>query len=57
MKARLQDGSVIVEVLDHPEDDKVYLTVSRARYDEDAVQIPLSRHVAKALGALLEGDE
>lgn len=57
MKARLQDGSVIVEVVDHPEDDKVYLTVSRARYDEDAVQIPLSRHVAKALGALLEGDE
>ena len=57
MKARLQDGSTIVEVSHHPEDDGVLLTVSKARYDEDAVQVRLSRPVAKALGLLLAGDE
>lgn len=57
MKARFQDGNVIVEISDHSEDENVLLTVSRRCYDEDAVQIPLSRRTAKAIGNLLAGVE
>lgn len=53
LKSRLQDGSVVVEVLDNAENDYVLLTVSKARYDEDHVQLTLSRATAEALGALL----
>lgn len=57
IKARLQDGSVIVEVNDNPLNDYVLLTVSKQRYDEDAVQVRLSRSVAAATGALLQGNK
>lgn len=53
MKTRLQDGSTIIEVSEHPQDEGVLLTVSKARYDEDAVQVRISRHMAGALGLLL----
>lgn len=56
-KHRLQFGSQIVEVTDNPEDEYVYLTVSKERYAEDNVQIKLPRHGAVALGYLLKGDE
>lgn len=54
MKHRLQDGPTIVEVINNPENDYVLLTVSKARYDEDNVQISLSRNIAQALGLLLQ---
>lgn len=56
-KTRLQDGSVIVEVIDHPENDHVLMTVSKERFDEDAVQVKLSRHVSAALGHILIGQQ
>lgn len=55
IKARLQFGSAIVEVID--EGDVILLTVSKERYDEDHVQIVLPRHGAAALGQLLLGPE
>ncbi len=54
-KMRLQDGSTIVEVIDDVESDRVLLTVSKFAYAEDAMQVPLSRSAAAALGALLAG--
>lgn len=55
-QSRLQFGSVIIEVSRHPEDDFVLLTVSKERFDEDAVQVRLPRHGAAAVGALLVAD-
>lgn len=58
MKCRLSFGQSIIEVIDHgAEDDPVYLTVSKERYNEDAVQIVVPRRVAKALGLMLQGEE
>lgn len=51
---RFRDGSVIVEILDNPENDYVLLTVSKERYVDDAVQVSLSRPVARAIGELLK---
>lgn len=56
-KHRFQTGSVIIEISDYrSEDQYILLTVSKARYDEDAVQIQLPSHIAKALGNLLIGE-
>lgn len=57
MKARFNDGQVIVDVDDNPLGRYVLLTVSKERFDEDAVQFKLSRPVAKAIGAMLQGDK
>lgn len=51
--ARLQDGSVIVEVKETSAGE-VLLTVSKFNYDEDHVQVKLSRGVAAALAYLLK---
>lgn len=55
-KMRFQDGSVIVEILDHPENDHVLMTVSKERWDDDAQQIKLSRPIARAIGVCLAGE-
>lgn len=57
MKTRFQFSSVIIEVSAHPQDKKVLLTVSKERFDEDAVQVSIPRHGAAAIGALLRGVE
>jgi hypothetical protein len=54
-RARLQDGPVIVDVNDNAENDYVLLTVSKERWEDDHVQVKLSRPVAAALGELLRG--
>jgi hypothetical protein len=56
IKARFQSGSAIVEVVDHPEDSGVLLTISKERWDEDNVQIRLPRHIARAIGLTMAGE-
>lgn len=56
-KMRFQDGSVIVEIIDNPENPNVLVTVSKERWDDDAQQIRLSRSIARAIGICLAGDE
>lgn len=57
-EVRLRDGNTIIEVNDAREngDDYVLLTISKERYDEDAVQVKISSAYAKALGLLLVGE-
>jgi len=50
-RVRSKISSALVEVDGHA--DRVLLTVSKERYEEDAVQIVLDRHVARALAHLL----
>jgi len=53
--AKIRDGSVIVQITDHPQDDFILLTVSKERWDQDAQQVKLSRPIAYALGEILKG--
>jgi hypothetical protein len=58
VQTRFSFGQSIIEVRDSGRDDEpVYITVSKERWDVDHIQFVVPRHVAKAMGQILLGDE
>jgi len=50
-------GTSIIEIEDTDmEDEPVYLTVSKYRWDEDKIQFAVPRRIAKAIGLVLQGE-
>ncbi|QIG70731.1 hypothetical protein EVB91_180 [Rhizobium phage RHph_I1_18] len=49
-------GQSIIEIYDTElENEEIYMTVSKERWDEDRIQFVIPRHLAKALGHVLKG--
>lgn len=57
-RSKFNFRSSIIEVYDTGmEDEPIYLTVSKERWDEDHIQFVIPRRIAKAIGLMLQGEE